>query len=330
MNLTSDAASSQNVTEAFNNTGVNGCFLFNGEETKCLTLKYGKMFSSMLSIIGSLLTIVIIVLFKKYREFTQRMIANLSLGSLLVGVSYLLGEFEEQATPLCKAQGALMTFSVWAILCWIVCIIANLYRRAISGLDWNRKERFIVVFCWTVPAIVMTLPFIGDAYGPAGAWCWVKNDVAWRFGLWYIWDISFVFAFFVVMFHIVYKMLKKERESRSVNGVLDIQTLHADIRMLRMYPVVYFIVHLFSVIGRIQDAVHRYTFGVLLLQTLTGPLYGAAITFVFVFDGKTRSVLNKKDIKEAILHWRNSRAEVKEYQYGAEFQGREASVQTVS
>ncbi|XP_045166198.2 cyclic AMP receptor-like protein A [Mercenaria mercenaria] len=319
-----------NLTHTFANVSEHDCRLYPGEDVKCLTLKYSKLSSSMLSIAGSLLTLGIVVLFKKYKEFTQRMIANLSLASMLVGISYLLDEFEEHASPLCMLQGALMTFSIWSNMMWIVCIIANLYRRVIVGVDWRRKEILITVTCWTIPLIMMSLPFVGDMYGPAGVWCWIKNDVAWRFGIWYIWNILSIVVFFFVMVHIVYTLLKAVNEQRSDLGVLRVQTLHADIRILRMYPVVYFVVNIFPIIGRIQDALYGYSFEVLLLQTLFGPLHGAAIALVFVLDRKTAKLLNVKDLRKAVGNWRKSKTQIQEYQHGREFSRNVPCVETES
>lgn len=319
MNINLEIAVGANTTENTAGTGTHGCTLFPGEDDKCVVLKYCKLVSSTLSIAGSLFTIAIVIFFKKYKAFTQRMIANLSMASMLVGIGYIIDEFEDEATIFCKFQAALLTYSLWCILLWIVCILANLYRRIITGLDWRRKEIVITTMCWTIPLVFMTIPFVGDAYGPAGLWCWIMNSVGWRFGIWYIWDMLSIVVFFGVMIHVVYVLLKITRSKRSSNGVLHLQTLHEDIRILRLYPVVYFIVHLFPIIHRIEDAMHGYSFATMLLHTLTGPFVGAAVAIVFVLDKNTTKLLNRKGIRKAIQNWKKPKTEINVYQCGREF-----------
>ena len=332
MNSAENNTQAINVTTNFDSLRhVNKCELFDGDDVKCTTLVYVKVTFSALSIFGSLLTIGILVLFQKYKEFTQRMIGNLSLSSLLLGISYLLDNFEKEATPLCVFQGALMTFCVWSIMTWNVCIVANLYRRVLSGIDWRQREIIMTISCWITPLVIASLPFIGGVYGPAGAWCWIINDVRWRFSIWYIWAILSVILFFLITVHIVYTLFRaKNQLQRSGTGVLQVQALHADIRILRMYPVVYFLVHIFPIIGRVQDALHGYSFGVLLLQTVAGPLDGAAVALVYVLDRKTMHLLTKKGIREAIGKWRKKKTQIREYQVGAEFGPYEKEVETES
>lgn len=289
-------------------TGSDDCLMFPAHPEYCDWLLLCKSISASLSIIGCLFTIFIIWLFHKYTEFTQRMIIHLSVATLLQAISYLLVDFVSEATLLCTIQGALMQFVAWVILLWILAIIINLLSQVIRGKRLGKYEIQLSLFCWFVPVLIAALPFVDDAYAPAGAWCWLKNTWGWRFGSWYIWSLcSFVFIFVSIVV-ITYKLRQHEK---SVVGTFDSEyamrhkLIKEAVRTLRVYPIAYFLVILFPTINRIQNILHgsqghdAYVFELVLLHSLTDPLDGAVITLAFVMDRRTRRVLKFKKIKEA-------------------------------
>ena len=83
------------VSNASSNTTTR-CPLFPEEESRCDILVYCKQASGVLSILGCTLTLIIIVLSKRHREFTQRLVAHLSVASLLFALSYIISDFDSK------------------------------------------------------------------------------------------------------------------------------------------------------------------------------------------------------------------------------------------
>ena len=274
----------------------------------CEWLKLCKRFSASFSIVGCIFTIFIIWLFKKYTEFSQRMIIHLSIATLLQAIFYVLVDIVLEATVMCKMQGALLQFIAWVILLWILSIIFNLLWNVIWMKNLEKYERRISLLCWGLPIVIAGVPFADNAYAPAGAWCWYKNSFAWMFGSWYVWSQSSFVFIFVSIVVITYKLRKV---SKDLVGTIDDdftrrkQSIKEAVRTLRLYPIAYFLVILFPTIHRIQNVVegspehHRGKFILVLLHSLTDPLDGAIITLVFVMDKRTRQVLNLKFMREA-------------------------------
>ena len=276
---------------------------------QCDWIKRSKKFSASLSIIGCLSTIFIVWLYRKYTEFTQRMIIHLSIATLLQAIFFLLVDIELEPTPLCQVQGALLQFNSWVILLWIISIIFNLLWNVIWLKHLEKYEAPITLLCWGLPIVIAAIPFTDDAYAPAGAWCWYKNSVGWMFGTWYAWSMASVVFVFISIAVITYKIRSR---SRDVVGTFDAEnvsrrkSIREAVHTLRIYPIAYFFVILFPTIHRIQNIIegspddHHSRYVLALLHSLADPLDGAVITLVFVLDRRTRQVLKPKCIWEAL------------------------------
>lgn len=308
------------------NESANVMACFNSFDTieQCDWLKRCKKISASLSIIGCLSTIFIIWLYKKYTEFSQRMIIHLSIATLLQAIFYLLVDIEDKElrpTAICKAQGALLQFTSWVILLWITWVIFNLLWNVMWLKHLEKYEAQITLLCWGLPMVIAAIPFAYDAYAPAGAWCWYRNSFGWMFGTWYVWSmLSFVFIFISIVV-ITYKL---RLSSKDVIGTFDAEnvsrrkSIREAVRTLRIYPIAYFMVILFPTIHRIQNIIegtpddHNSRYALVLLHSLADPLDGAVITLVFVLDRRTRHVLKPKCIWEALKKKFQSSVEIHE------------------
>ena len=299
------------------------CHMFPSNPGYCVALVYCKRVSSVLSIIGCILTIFLIWLFKKYAEFAQRMIIHLSLGSLQLAISYIMGDFYIDSTIACIVQATWMQYSIWHILLWVCLIILNLLLNILWSKSLQRYETVMSIVGWLVPGFLAALPFIWNAYGPAGAWCWIKNEWAWRFGLWYIWDFISFIAIFICIVVVNFKLRNRfEADLTTMDAATFMrkQEMDRDIRTLRLYPIFYFLAIIFPLTNRLQNAIlyateEGYVFPLVLLHCMFGPLKGFANAVVFLMDERTRTLLNKRSFKEA---WekRFRRDVIREFPYG--------------
>ena len=280
------------------------CKKISGEEIKCTIVVVVKRVAASSSIVGCILVLGIIILFKLYRALSQRMILHLSVASLFTSSAILIEDVIYTSTFICKLQGAMLTFFIWECFLWTTLIMLSLYFRVVYGFDLRRFEMVLTLVLWIIPIIPTSLGFIYDLYAPAGAWCWMKNDVGWRLGTVYIWKIISVFIFIVVSVHILIAMHRQK--ARPFKDPTVLSTLNHDIRILRIYPIIYFVMNIFSIIVRIHNSLttdedqHGYIFTTLLLQNIADPLYGATLAMAYVLDRDTRTKINIIDIRTAI------------------------------
>ncbi|XP_052780601.1 cyclic AMP receptor 4-like [Mya arenaria] len=307
-----------NDSNYFNQTEVPECSLFPTDRVKCRALLYVKTGTASLSILGSVLTLGLVVLFKKYNEHSQRMIIHLSLATLVFGVTYVIQGIPSENNAICKVQASILQFSVWACLLWIMNIAFGIYFRVVYDINIQQYEKILTFLLWALPLITMALPFSENAYQPAGVWCWLRNDNGWRFGLWYCWRILSIVLFGYTMIHTEITIRRRRRGTYSTS-ITSLTAMESEIKTLRIYPILYFIVNIFPIINRIQNAavqVHDqrgYTFTLLLLQTLFDPLFGVTLSLAYVLDGTTRSRLNKAGITDALRRWRSKPTDVSVY-----------------
>ena len=292
------------------------CRVFSGETWKCETAVSVKRIACSLSITGCLFTIFIIVVFKKYKETSQRMIANLSAAALMVAISALLEDIVYAVDTLCKLQGALLTMLWWNCCLWSMAIALNLYFKLVFHVDISKYEKSLTAFCWAFPLLPTGAACIGDVWAPAGVWCWMKNDWRWRFGDWGIYRITSILIFIFIMIHMTIVMYRMRGRRLSFTNIQN--SIKEDIRTLRIYPIIYVLVNTPPIVTRIQNAIigieqEGHVFPLLLIHAICDPSFGAVIALVYVLDRRTRQMLTLTHCREAVQKMSLSSSVIKEY-----------------
>ena len=310
MNLTSNTTEIPVANDT--RSSVEDCNLFPDNPDFCLTLVLTKRVAISMAMFGSLVTLVIIVFFKKYKEFSQRLIANLSLASFMLAAAGWITDINKSPTTVCVIQGAIIMYSVVAICLWIMTIMVNLYKLVVYNSSFQSSEKVLTFGCWFVPVIFAGIPFAGnDVYGPAGAWCWFVNKWEWIFGAWYFWRILSVIAIFVLTLRIIFLLRKAARTGRTEES--NFHALKEDILTLRVYPVAYFILNIIQIIDRSYQSIHgqhsqRFVFPLTLMHCIIGFSYGTALCLIFVLDKRTLSLLTIENIRKTFTQkWMKSK-----------------------
>ncbi|XP_059175010.1 uncharacterized protein LOC131955075 isoform X2 [Physella acuta] len=293
------------------------CSSFPNDPDKCDVIISLRKTSGALSFIGCLFMICIIWIFKRYVVFAQRLILYLSIAAMLDSIGYLMSADIEDG-PVCNFQGWWLTFFDWVVLLSVSCITFNLFMNAVKQISTEKFEWLYLAVCVLVPLLISCLPFAGDHYGPAGAWCWIVEDFAWRVGVWYgplfIIILCMMFAYGYIIFSL-------RQKASNWEGTYDPDTerqhhlLKEDIKPLRVYPFIYLAVSLFPLINRVQNAIEPdyHIFVLVLLSSIFSPLHGALNAIAFGVDKDTLSKLRPSEIKLAFRAKMAPRTKVAEY-----------------
>ncbi|XP_066267695.1 cyclic AMP receptor-like protein A [Branchiostoma lanceolatum] len=294
------------------------CPMFDGDQYKCDVIVGIRKTVASLSLIGCLFMIAVIWLFRKYRSFVQRLILYLSIAALLDDVSYLMGDLHPDGT-LCNFQAFLLTFFEWSVLLWVCCITFNLTLNIIWMTRTDKYEIVYHVLSWGVPLILSCLPFIGNHYGPAGAWCWIPNQYThWRFGIWYG-PLFCLLGLMVVVYTCITVTLNRKVKRWEGTYDPDVERnkdlLKEDIKPLRAYPFIYLALSIFPLVHRIQNAISpdNTVFALVVLHALTSPLQGMVNAIVYGLDRETIVRLTPTSIKLAIQSHFNQPTLISEY-----------------
>ncbi|XP_038050471.1 cyclic AMP receptor-like protein A isoform X2 [Patiria miniata] len=300
-NFTSDVGNG--VVTPTDQAGI-ACTLFDGDQAKCDAVVGVKKAMASLSLIGCLFMIGVIWLFKKHVVFVQRLILYLTIAAFFDSTAYLMANVQPDG-PLCDFEAFWLSFWDWAVLLWVTCLTINLFLITVKMIRTDRYEILYHIVCWTVALAISLLPLIGDNYGPAGAWCWIKEEsTAWRFFTWYGPLFIIIIAMFIMYSYIIFILNKKVK---SWQGTYEPeiernrQILKAEIRPLQAYPFIYLALSVFPLINRIQNAANpgHPIFALVILHALTSPLQGLVNAVVYGMDRETRSRLSWTQIKAA-------------------------------
>ncbi|RDD39779.1 G-protein coupled receptor 1 [Trichoplax sp. H2] len=286
------------------------CFL--GDESNCTNILLVKRILASLSIAGSFAMIFLIWLFKKYQFFAQRLLLYLSIACLINSITFLMADSVEPS-PKCTFEAVMITISVWAILLWVILITFNLYWSAVAKKSTERFEIYYHLIGWGIPVVISVIPFSSNKYGPAGVWCWIENDPAWRFAIWYGPRFLIIFVLFLVYFYI-FKYVRKQTSMWTGCHERERELMRENVKPLMAYPLVYLLLSIFPLVNRIQNTVQpdNASFTLYLLQIVSSSLKGAGNAIVFSMDKETFKHLNLADLRNAWSH-RCSKSVVREY-----------------
>lgn len=287
-------------------TDNTSCTLFDGNQNKCASIIVLKRVTSSLSLVGCLFMIFSIWLFRKYNVMSQRLILYLSIAALFDALGYIMGDMTPDG-PTCDFEAWWLTYFDWTVLMWVCCITYNLYQIVIKHKRTDRLEKFYHIFSWVIPSLLFSLlPLIGDNYGPAGAWCWIKHaSVWWRFLIWYIPLFIAIIGLIGVYAYIIVRL---RRQLSSYQGNYDpdaqrnVELVEEDIKALKAYPFIYLILSIFPLILRIHNAATAEgddVYGLWIMTVLTAPLQGAVNAIIFGLDPETRKKLTWNHIQIA-------------------------------
>lgn len=273
-----------------------------------------------LSAFCCLFVVAMIVLFRKYRCFCQRLILYLAVAAFFHSLSYPLARVNyytprQLLSPYCDFGGFFNLYTSWIEMLALCCLTFNIFLNAVLD-KWLTKVEVIYVFLpYLLPLLWVWTPFIHWSFGNGEAWCDIRpvetdctryafGDVL-RFCLWYgplyvlclIMLISALAAAFMI-----------RRKSKQWYGLHDpyqeqrITMLRSEVGPLLWYPVFYSLLNLFSVANQIDVAVDPTNTVIALwyLHVLTSPFRGATIALVYALDSDTRRRLTWTQLKTAV------------------------------
>lgn len=267
--------------------------------------------------------IFIIILFKKYSFFAQRLILNIAVAAMVHSLSYTSARVNyytvrEIDDPYCYFGGVFnhYTAAVELISIWFTTI--NIFSVGMFQRNISKFEPVYYVATYALPLLWFWVPIWLRAYGTAGGWCGIKRRDAdcqsfqkgyyIQFGIWFIPLYISTAIIILLLVAVALKFLRNIRQWRGqYNPVADAakQTLKNEIRPLIIYPILYLLLNTFSFVSQIYRALNPDSPSTVLpyLRVLTSPLRGAFIAVVFALDKDTRAKLHIAHFKSACQTW---------------------------
>ncbi len=283
--------------------------------------------------------ISMLVLFKKLHEFSQRLILYLAIASILGKIAIIVHrvDYDNHTTDFyvrfCQFGGYLDEVTVWMLLMSVCSIVMYASLRILFHKDTARLELVYVFFIFVFPLTFTWIPFVFNAYGRAGAWCWIISEdrltcepyyagqvlqyVMW-FGPLYFLLFLLLLIYAVLLLHQCYKRHKIKKE-KGIQGTLSRRPSNLvrqqDLKELMVYPVLYFLLNIFPFINRTYNlsSSRGPNLALWYLAAIANPLMGSLITVAYFMDPQTRKRLNFTHIRAAAMEMFKSKETVTSY-----------------
>ncbi len=270
---------------------------------------------SVFSFLCCLTVIFLIICYRKYHFFPQRLILYLAVVSafhscVLSASRVNYHSMRPLKDPYCMASGFLELYSSWVEVLLIACIITHLLLLLILGMESSRMEVVHLIVSFILPFLWCWIPLIGHAFGTTGPWCGVRVHTEQRecrmytlgtilrFILWQIPIFSLFLIFFLTCIMVIVCKLKKDALEWD-GSHYDPEAQKAKQKMIRQvkallcYPIVFLLLKLPLLFSQLYETTHPCEPQAVLwlLDALTSPLGGAVVALVYVCDANTRTKL---------------------------------------
>ena len=280
--------------------------------------------SAFISLLASCFIISIIVLFKKWKFFAQRLFLYLAMSVILTSLATIIHrvDYENQTTEFyvgfCKFAGFMEQITSWMQFTAVVSITVYVFVYAIfrKRTDNLVNELAYVFFIFVFPLLFNWIPFTVNGYGRAGAWCWIRSEDIFtcemllsgrilQFVLWYtplyVIIIILICLYMAILVKIRWYDKRKWRGSYVDEDRLFQSQSSKEIRSLLWYPIIYFVFSLIPFVNRIYGLIEQKEPSLVLWISsgILFPLQGGIIALVYVLDSGTRKHLKPVFIKSA-------------------------------
>ena len=293
--------------------------------------------SGFTSLLANWFIIFIIILFKKWKFLSQRLILYLAIAASMVSVTTIIErvDYDNQIGPFysnfCVFSGFFGQVSSWMLLNAIVSIMIFLSLKIFSSKKPENFEVLLLLLIFISPLAFNWIPFIQSAYGKAGAWCWIRTQKhpqdkdacgPFMFGqilqlaLWYVPLYAIIFVSIVVYVIIllkVYRAKKRWREKFDFEAERTREQMKKEVYLLIAYPLIFFIFNIIPLINRIDSLTNSEPNPTLWFITgIVYPLRGSAIAIAFTLDPETRKRLTVANFRAAFREFCRSKT-ISEY-----------------
>ena len=277
------------------------------------------------SLICCILVIMVIILFKRYQYFVQRLVMYVCIAAAINSIAIMVQKVDyfdpnnHQSNILdryCIFAGFFELFTSLIELISLLCITHGLYRSVIKQKPKKYFEAIYIGLSILIPSLVCCIPFFGESYGRTGPWCWIRErdedcnpyhlGIILQFSLWYVPLVLVTMVVSCVSVATLYRV-HKSIESRW-QGPYDPEVyvhrgrLKKVVKIMLAYlPILYLIVNLFSLPNAIYWAIgDTPLIGLWALHAIFPPLRGALFALPYLFHTETRRQISKINILAAI------------------------------
>ena len=296
---------------------------YNMQEVTAIGVVLG--ITTVISCLSCLFALFLVILFQKYRSSTQRVIVYLTVSVLVYSVVEFLQattvNVQESVTEYCAVMGFLDQYVAWMILMAITCLTTDLFVKVVFKWETTKRmEIFYVSAIYLSPILHTWVPFTVDAYGRAGAFCWIKHFENYVNCTQHIPGTIMQFVFYWIPLYIIGTLilvayvrarikasnrLNMYRGKYDPNTRLNQEKLLKEVDQYKYYPIIYIVINFPPVVARLVDLANieyrEVTLFLGLLHAFCIGLQGTLIALAFALDKDSCRKIKWSNIKIAVV-----------------------------
>jgi hypothetical protein len=283
--------------------------------------------SGIVSALCCLFVICLIFLLKKHYFFIQRMILYHCLATLFRSLSVILRfhrlGYETESTAqdvVCVISGFTSQLTLCSMMSGYSVITFTLLMTAVFHKNVAHLERLYVVLIFVFPLTFNWIPFVGNSYGKAGLWCWIRNvnyddctqhnlGEIFRYVLWHVPLFGLLLVmiptYLLLIVYVARQRFCKLKKSTKMSHDPEMERLRKHINE-EVWPILFFPIgvvfcNIFILIDTFNSLTNTEpSYAIWILHGIFGELQGGYIALIYVLDRSTLKRLTYSNIKAAI------------------------------
>ena len=291
--------------------------------------------AAVVSLLACLAAIFIIILFKKWQSFGQRLILYLMISTtfLALGIVFKVAfngvDTGHTVRGLCAFAGFITQVEAWMVINTTSAITIYLFLGIVCNKLTEKYEILYILFIFVLPLVFNWIPFINNIYGHAGVWCWIRSvdldtceklvfGQALQLALYYVPLYIILVLWFLLYLAILCKLRGNSKRWKGIANDADEhrnKILKSETFYLLVYPLIYFILSIPLIVTRIAGwakPVHTIP-ALLYISGICFSLNGAIFVMAFMLESNTRQRLRWSHIRAALKNYHSEKG-VSEYE----------------
>ncbi|KAL5259810.1 hypothetical protein ACHWQZ_G010054 [Mnemiopsis leidyi] len=241
------------------------------DDYRCSNIETGRLISASLSVVVCILALLVIVVYKKFRFFTQRLVMYVLCSCMvfaLLSLNNIAGDSLE-----CTAKGFFRNAAGLSQNLWIICIDVHLLIVMMKpSMNHYNLEKIYHGVVWGLTIVLSIIPLIGNHYGHAG---------------------------------MVMKKINSYDGPYNPDTERSKQQYKKSIKPLLLYPIVDLILASFQTAHRIQNWAlpGNPVYELALAHSIIAPLWGFVNALLFLLNKETIKQLHPVSFWQELKHW---------------------------
>lgn len=288
-----------------------------------------RIVSSVISILMCSTALLLIVILKRWRIFSQKLTIHLLISALLSSVGHLIsvdynhGHSTDLKT-FCVLSAFLFQVTVWMLQDANFAVTIYLFLLIVLDFNTDKYEWSYGVSIYGIPFIINWIPFIRLSYGRSGAWCWIteieeSNCETDSFGQYlqyilYYGPVYFLLITGTILYVIIFiNLSRKQRKSVWVDGYQvqhRLKKMKTELLSLIAYPIIFAVLNIVSIVNHTLFVIRpdEPLLAVWYLAAAASPMQGGFTALAFVLITKEWRNISCSKLwamfkKERLIEW---------------------------